>query len=317
MKAFTVNSRDVSNHWIECLTVGCLETKENGAHDLSTGACICGLAHTHSWEVAYDRVNHYEECVCGETQNAVAHTVENGACSCGYSALRYGQDELWTHDGVLADIRDGNTLTYNNVAIPAYTAENNNIIRLQVIPERIGVSSKAPYGARILYVTLQDVTDTSKFITIMVRSGTPDGAETLSAIAVTTNDLNGVYYGRGHGQDTMLAKPDDYCCLDVYFSMTGAYLGGFDVLTIAMDGTKVYCCGKLVWDLSDFSSFDLTSEGSKDGSLDYSWTPFSGNVNVIVSCADYTNGATLSTVWIDTLCGAALNADSVSNFTLA
>ncbi len=303
-------TQGVSEHWIECATVGCLEIKDKGVHDLSTGACICGLAHTHSWNYAFDRVNHYEECGCTDIQNVEAHTVENGACSCGYSALRYGQDALWAHDGVLADVRNGESITMNGVALPTYTdglGAEEALVRFQYIPEKTG--GLRPVGPQVIYITITDAEDSANSIKLMIVQYTTDAPTTHACVGAKAQDSSD--YKGALGTLTLVGTDaiEGYGSDTNSFSFVGTHLNESNyekyMMGIVVNGTTVsmQSAGE------NLVILDLATDG---------WAGFtSSNVNVTISFARYLNNSTVGTLSFDVLGGVALNANSVSNFTIA
>ena len=308
-----MNSRDVSNHWIECLTVGCLETKENGAHDLSTGACICGLAHTHTLKTMFNESQHYEACECGEKQNFADHVVENGSCSCGYAAVAYYPTTKWAHDGVVARMGKNQVLTINNVALPTYEdglGAEEALMRFQLIPEKVGYnSSNRPYGPQVIYITIADANDSTNSIKLMIVQYATDAPTTHVCVGAKAQDSSAYCGALGSltliGQDAIEGYGSDTNS----FSVGGQHLNETDyekyMMGIVVNGTTVsmQSAGQLL------TIYDLEKDN---------WAGFtSSSVNITISFARYLNNSTIGTLSFDVLGGVALNADSVSNFTIA
>ncbi len=330
-----------SEHWIECSNVCCFEIKEGtlGAHDMSTGACICGETHTHSWSVVeYTPINHYEKCGCGETQNAESHEFIDGACKCGFKELFFGQTANFTHDGVLARVQEGKALVYEDVAL---TSENTaNVIRFQVLPTAENAKTDDDYGAdpngpSSIMITLQDSEDASNYISVLVRRfPTNEGGYYYHGASVGARaSVWGTEYPAASGdEDSFIAKSKNVGLDGGYgfdwgigsFSMYGYWLScptdGLTNVTekdftherfmmgISVIGTKVYINN----DNKNREVIDLATVEGKTA-----WNGFtSDKVNVFVRYERYSANYKDAYVSIDTIGGVATSADSVANFSI-
>ncbi len=310
-------SRNASEHWRECDNEFCfvIEEGSRAVHDLSSGACLCGLAHTHEWNATYDDLSHFEQCQCTEKQNSESHVIVEGACECGYQVIRFGQTDSWAHDGVLANMSAGNALVKENVSLT--TEQTESIVRLQLIPlannKPYSSTYAAPKGPSTIYVTFQDSANLDNYVTIIITTYKYNDGDYYTYAACM-----GARVSSWGEYDTTVKSDDSFASVDGSVGTNGGYGYGYgygafslygdwlnasayanNMLGFSIVGTKVYINGAG----QSQEMVDLENVTGKDA-----WTGFTGDsVNVIVSCADF-SGVDNALISVDTIGGEAVTS---------
>lgn len=258
-----------------------------------------------------------------------------------YGKHAYNGTTTFNHSGIVAELNEVensakvSSVKFSNIAVPAASAENQQLIRFQYIPSQTTLSDGSlTEGPRNLEITIQDANNLDKYFTVAVirtsNSSTRAGVRT-SAMGDYLNE----YFGysktdNGVGSSARIyGSSSGWAVSGLAFDFRGAYLDTTatnyenNMMGISLSGTTVYLHvgGNAVklWDMNTDTKNYATSQGGLTTAM--AWESFNPTaVNIYVRGSSMYNALAVDPttfIVVDTLGGTKITESNANGYILS
>jgi len=252
------------------------------------------------------------------------------------SPIYYGQHSAYAHDGLIVEmeeIQEGvkvPSVKFSNLNMPEATAENQQLVRFQVIPSNEFLANGTELGPRNVEITIEDAENPGKFVSFNVVSAT--NTSTRSGIRTSAmGDFINEFFGRNNGNNDVTSNAKlsgdstGWGFTNFTFGFRGEHLTKTDhdhdyyMIGLSVSGSKIYIHNQgkttLLWDMNSDTTYFATNHGTL--TTDMAWDNFSPTkVNIYVRASRYMKWQQKDPagyIYIDTIAGTKITAQNAND----
>lgn len=253
------------------------------------------------------------------------------------SPIYYGQHSAYAHDGLIVEmeeIQEGvkvPSIKFSNLDMPSSSAENQQLVRFQVIPSNEFLTSATELGPRNVEITIEDAENPGKFVSFNVVSATSTSTRSGIRTSAMGNFIN-EFFGRNNGNNNVTANAKlsgdstGWGFTSFTFGFRGEHLTKTDynhdyyMIGLSVSGSKIYIHNQgkttLLWDMNSDTTYFAENFGTL--TTDMAWESFNpSKVNIYVRASRYMKWQQKDPagyIYIDTIAGTKITAQNANDY---